>query len=153
VVQDYITGLKALLYTNGRGGGPGQRKPRDRTPALVKDAIDLSDDYDLVATDSGRDVQTFGPYLRDKRRFLAAKAAAAETFGARDGTETGWTRTVPAPTPGTTPPPDGATPVERAVGCGLKAVGAYKSLDVHAQVIALVNEVGDRQRAVPILTG
>lgn len=161
VVQDYITGLKALLYMNGRGDGEPQdrRRPRD-TAALVKDTIDLSDDYDLVSSavlpkyngNGGVAGPKFGPYLRDRRRAKAA-GMAAEMLD----TTTGTTRTptvdvtvandVPVPVggddkKGTTEKISTTTPIERVVGCGLKAVGAYKSLDPRAQVVALVNEVG-----------
>lgn len=153
VVQDYITGLKALLYTDG---GSAARERRDDHPrpatvaALVKDSIDLSDDYELVAgaADQGseRAAQGFGPYLRDKR--CSQAVAASEAFGgADDGKETPTVTIVPK---------NGnddnggdrkelTTPVERVVGRALKNVGAYLSLDRRAQVVALVNEVGCRQ--------
>lgn len=150
VVQDYITGLKALLYMNGGGG---KRRPTQRRPtvALVKDTIDMSDDYDLVsssaaaAADRGGDGKPkFGPYLRSKRCAEASEAAAG-MVSAMQGTGPGRAVEAPEVVRDTVTPDVNdcaqATPVERAVGCALKAVGAYKSLDNRAQVVALVNEV------------
>ncbi|XP_022182624.1 dihydropyrimidine dehydrogenase [NADP(+)] [Myzus persicae] len=149
VVQDYITGLKALLYMNGGGGGE-RRRP---TAALVKDSIDLSDDYDVVSTaaavaDKSGGKPMFGPYLRN-RRCEQASFAAADMVDTIQGTKSnGVDRkpelagTVPAPkeTDDGLVPAAASTPVELVVGRALKAVGAYKSLDRRAQVVALVNE-------------
>lgn len=147
IVQDYITGLKALLYTNGGGGRQERSRP---TAALVKDTIDLSDDYDIVSTSSSVADQNggtpkFGPYLRNRRRELAT-GAAADMVCAIEGTKPDRSDSTPVPA-ATVPEQEenaddpAATPVERAVGRSLKAVGAYKSLDNRAQVVALVNEV------------
>lgn len=156
VVQDYITGLKALLYMNGMGGDKGREKQSRPTPALVKDSIDLSDDYDIVSTtasiaDQKGNKPMFGPYLRNKRREQAS-GAAADMANTIQGTKTngvGQTPelviTVPEPEPEETNddlvPAPVETPVEMVVGRSLKAVGTYKSLDNRAQVVALVNEV------------
>jgi len=153
VVQDYITGLKALLYTNC-GGGDKQRKKRIHpTPALVKDSIDLSDDYDIVSTtavvaDQSGGKSMFGPYLRN-RRCEQASSAAAEMVSSIQGIKSNGVDQTPEQA-GTVPaweetnddraPVSVATPVELVVGRALKGVGAYKSLDRRAQVVALVNE-------------
>lgn len=148
VVQDYITGLKALLYMNA-GGGTQRGTQRRPTAALVKDTIDLSDDYDTVASSavadrSGNGKPKFGPYLRS-RRCSEASEAAAEMVSAMQGTKPGKAVAAPEAVPETVAQEISGcaevTPVERAVGCALKAVGAYKSLDNRAQVVALVNEV------------
>lgn len=137
----------------------GRREERRPTPALVKDTVDLSDEYDLVAAVAGQNdsgVQTFGPYLRDKRRNLAA-GAAAEMLGAKEGTKPDLKASVEGsvstPTRNVGGGSVGMTPVERAVGCSLKNVGAYKSLDRRAQVVALVNEVGTRRTCVMLANG
>lgn len=156
VVQDYITGLKALLYADS-GSAARERRDEHYRPAtaaaLIKDSIDLSDDYDLVAgaADQGseRSAQGFGPYLRDKR--CSQAVAASEAFG--DAADGGKTPTVTTVVPKNGNDDNGGgggrreltTPVERAVGRALKTVGAYLSLDKRAQVVALVNEVGCRQ--------
>lgn len=152
VVQDYITGLKALLYMNGNVGGERreyqeQRKP---TPALVKDTVDLSDDYELIveaaADQSGNGGPKFGPYLQNQRRAQAVEAAtdilstmngivmektiSKKPVLAPEGDHTTTKKTITK-----------MTPVESIVGCALKGVGAYKLLDRQAQVVALVNEV------------
>lgn len=152
MVQDYITGLKALLYMNGGGGG-SKRQPAQRHPtaALVKDTIDLSDDYDLVVSSAaaaadraGNGKPKFGPYLRNRRRSEAFEAAS-EMVSAMRGTGPDIAAATPEVVRETVAPETGghaeASPVERAVGCALKTVGAYKSLDNRAQVVALVNEV------------
>lgn len=152
VVQDYITGLKALLYMNGRGGAAERCEKRQPTPALVKDALDLSDDYDEVIAAVGWDgVQTFGPYLRAKRCAQATRAAAQSLGGAKNSAVpdvAGSAASAKTVSPvkensdGNARGQGSMTPVERAVGHALKTVGAYKSLDRRAQVVALVNEVG-----------
>lgn len=161
VVQDYITGLKALLYMNGRGDSEPQERRRPTTAALVKDTIDLSDDYDLVSSavlpeyngNGGVAGPKFGPYLRDQRRAKAA-GVAAEMLEMTKGTTR--TPTIDGTVAKNVSVPVGhddkgtmtktstttTTPIERVIGSGLKAVGAYKSLDRRAQVVALVNEVG-----------
>ncbi|XP_025414700.1 dihydropyrimidine dehydrogenase [NADP(+)] isoform X2 [Sipha flava] len=149
VVQDYITGLKALLYMNGGGGGKRQPVQRRPTAALVKDMIDLSDDYDLVTSSTaaadrcGNAKPKFGPYLRSRRRSEASEAAS-EMVSTMRGARSGRAAAMPETARGTVAPgiDDHAegTAVERAVGRALTAVGAYKSLDNRAQVVALVNE-------------
>lgn len=151
VVQDYITGLKALLYMNGNGGGE-RREQRMPTPALVKDTIDLSDDYDLVveaaADQGGNGGPKFGPYLQNQRRAQAV-GAATEILCTMNGkmvpkgtvtAETAPVTEVGRATANTVQTTE-LTPVESVVGCALKGVGAYKLLDKKAQVVALVNEV------------
>lgn len=152
IVQDYITGLKALLYMNGISGEERQVEPRRPTAALVKDSIDLSDDYDIVLTtaavaDKSGGKPMFGPYLRNRRCEQASVAAASmvDTIQGNksNGAERKPARTVPAlkVTNDGLVPTAVSTPVESVVGRALKAVGAYKSLDRRAQVVALVNEV------------
>ncbi|XP_026816889.1 dihydropyrimidine dehydrogenase [NADP(+)] [Rhopalosiphum maidis] len=153
VVQDYITGLKALLYTNGGGGDKRREKRIHPTPALVKDSIDLSDDYDIVSTtaavaDQSGGKSMFGPYLRS-RRCEQASGAAADMVSSIQGTKSNGVDQTPEQMV-TVPASEEtnedlvsvpvATPVELVVGRALKAVGAYKSLDRRAQVVALVNE-------------
>lgn len=140
---------------NGRDQVGGER--RRPTTALVKNMMDLSDDYDLLTADKGGESASvsgpmFGPFLRD-RRCAQAAGAAAEMLGTVEGTTLQtMTKTVPVPDGkgcgGGANENDNAdccatkTLVERAVGSSLKSVGAYKSLDRRAQVIALINEVG-----------
>ncbi|VVC41510.1 Hypothetical protein CINCED_3A005819 [Cinara cedri] len=156
IVQDYITGLKALLYMNSRGDSQ-QHERRRPTAALVKDTIDLSDDYDLVASDvseyNGNEMSgkpKFGPYLRDQRCTKAVKVAA-EMLEMMEGTTNAPLKNVMTVANVSTPigdvdkdivkkTPTITTPIERVIGCGLKTVGAYKVLDQRAQVVALVNE-------------
>lgn len=147
VVQDYITGLKALLYMNSSDRVQERKRP---TAALVKDSLDLSDDYDDIVsstvTDKGDGGPLFGPYLRDRRRAHAV-GAATEILNTIQGENVAKSELVAKKTPtsrGNENDPTAVvtmSPVERAVGSGLKAVGAYKSLDRRAQVVALVNEV------------
>lgn len=158
IVQDYITGLKALLYMKNQNNSVLQKhRP---TNALVKDTIDLSDDYDLVSSpvlknnsDVGGGGPKFGPYLRDQR-YTQAVGAAAEMLELIEGTNKATTMDTPTAEMVSTPVRDDddegtvkkttttTSPVERIIGCGLKTIGTYKSLDQRAQVVALVNEVG-----------
>jgi len=143
------------LYTNSRGAEERQVEPRRPTAALVKDSIDLSDDYDIVSTtaavaDKNGGKPKFGPYLRNMRCEQASGAAAnmVDTIQGNklNGVERKPVKTVPAPkvTNDGLVPAAVSTPVEMVVGRALKAVGAYKSLDRRAQVVALVNEVSTR---------
>lgn len=154
VVQDYITGLKALLYMNGMGGDKRREKQSRPTPALVKDSIDLSDDYDIVSTTASMADQKgskpmFGPYLRNKRREQASSAATdmANTIQGTKTNRVGQTPKLVVTDPELEEsiddlvPVSAKTPVEMVVGRSLKAVGTYKALDNRAQVVALVNEV------------
>jgi len=137
---------------NGRGGEERQLEQRRPTAALVKDSIDLSDDYDIVSTtaavaDKSGGKPMFGPYLKN-RRCEQASGAAADMVDTIQGNKSNAAerkpaRTVPAPkvTNDGLVPAAVSTPVELVVGRALKAVGAYKSLDRRAQVVALVNEV------------
>lgn len=154
--------MKALLYANNRDTGNGGER---RAPRLVKNTIDLSDDYDLVSHKATNRVEEnfgpmFGPYLQTRRRVQAAKAAAEmfDTVNGAAGTAseivseprkevTGGDRgRVPATTVTTANTTNNViTPVERVVGRGLKNVGAYKSLDQRAQVVALINEVRSKK--------
>lgn len=159
IVQDYITGLKALLYMNGRDvDGVVTERPEGcrPSPALVKDTLDLSDDYDVIASaDRGDGAQTFGPYLREMRHAQATEAAARMFGVTKESKELKDSKgSVSVSTEkgrGVGGVPQTATPVERAVGRLLKNVGAYKSLDRRAQVVALVNEVGLFHTVVPFL--
>lgn len=149
VVQDYITGLKALLYMNGKGSVE-QQEQRKPTPALVKDMIDMSDDYDLVVESTANQGENggpkFGPYLQKQRRSQAIEAAT-EMISTMKGTVTKEIvskEMVPEPEDrhtGTKTTTTKMTPIESIVGCALKGVGPYKLLDNKAQVVALVNEV------------
>jgi len=137
---------------NGGSGKERQVEPRRPTAALVKDSIDLSDDYDIVLTaaavaDKSGGKPMFGPYLKNRRCEQASGAAASMVDTIQGNKSSGAERkpaiTVPAPkvTNDGLVPTAVSTPVESVVGRALKAVGAYKSLDRRAQVVALVNEV------------
>jgi len=140
---------------NGVGGEKRQVGRHRPTAALVKDSIDLSDDYDIFSTtaamaDKRDGLPMFGPYLRKKRHEQACSAAADITI--KSGIKLNIPKQKPEPA-GTVPAPKEtdnglvpavSTPVELVVGRALKTVGAYKSLDRRAQVVALVNEVSMR---------
>lgn len=161
VVQDYITGLKALLYMNGRER-PAERRRPTVGMALVKEMVDLSDDYELVSSAAtseppSSDEPKFGSYLRDRRCNQAIRVASqmTETIGktelrvqrAMDDTTTKPKEVLISETnrdylvEETSTSGVMETPVERVVGRSLKSVGAYKALDKNAQVVALINEV------------
>jgi len=137
---------------NGVGGEERQVERRRPTAALVKDSIDISDDYDIVSTaaavaDKSCGKPMFGPYLKN-RRCEQASGAAADMVDTIQGTKSNRADRNPARTVPTLKvtdvgsiPATVSTPVELVVGRSLKAVGAYKSLDRRAQVVALVNEV------------
>lgn len=132
----------------------GQQKRQRPTAALVKDSINLSDDYDNILSskatnksDDGVGGPLFGPYLRDRRCTQAVGAATDMLDIIIQGKNVGKSELIAKKTPTFKGNEDDPTtvstmsPVERAVGSGLKGVGAYKSLDSRAQVVALVNEV------------
>lgn len=147
---------------NGVGGDERQGGRHRPTTALVKDSIDLSDDYDIFSTtaamaDKRDGLPMFGPYLKKKRREQAGSAAADIII--RSLIKSNIPKQNPEPAGTVSAPkeanngvvPAVSTPVELVVGRALKTVGAYKSLDRRAQVVALVNEVSMRVIFPPLI--
>lgn len=154
VVQDYITGLKALLWLQanpppqvGQQGWSGQSPPQvplqkgKPAPVLVKHSVDLSDDLEGLngnVTATGSQGPYFGPYLRDRRRADVVNAAI------RLDDNLGPEPKLRAPGTVNVNGTDALTPVERLVGRSLPSVGPYNDLDKKAQRVALVNDVRNR---------
>lgn len=142
-------------------GGKRRERRRPTGVALVKDIVDLSDDYELVSSAATAEQPSsgdpkFGSYLRNRRCNQAIRVASqmneiigGTTLRVQTAVDDTMTKSKEVPTSETNkdslieqnPTMLTETPVEQVVGRSLKSVGAYKSLDRSAQVVALINEV------------
>lgn len=124
VVNDYITGLKALLYLKSRPdleGWEGQAPPTPRHQ--------LGKPVPRVQELVGKQLPHFGPYEAERQRLLAEHHHQA-------GVSTEPPAPVrPAPAPATTPPA-----IKDLVGFSLSHIGTYNQLDNKQQVVALIDE-------------
>lgn len=123
VVQDYITGLKCLLYMRAR---------EDLARWDYQSPPDKQADYGSMA--APRPVHTklpnFGPYAEEKRRLLREYFAKADIVA------------VPAASAAAAPPPKAgdAPKLQAVVGKALNRIGTYNQLTNKEQVVALVDE-------------
>jgi len=117
VVQDYITGLKCLLYMQSREDlkqWDGQSPPKPRT---VQEII----------SKRGSVFPHFGPY-EDKNKELKKKEWLAKDLQAVEEQ--------PAPPP----QPKQVVSINQVLGAALDKIGQYNDLDSSQQVVALVDE-------------
>lgn len=122
VVQDYISGLKALLYMRSSqeyAAWDGQSPP---TPAhqLGKKVIRVAD---LI----GHDLPNFGPYKKE-RIDLVAKAKQSKDISA-----------LPAPQRPLSAPVRNIVSVRDVIGQALPMIGTYNDLNNKEQVVALID--------------
>lgn len=120
VIQDYITGLKALLYLQARKdlkGWDGQSPPLGISPskAIPQDPA------------QGKSLPHFGPYERERRRLLQ------EYFLKKDLLSD-------VPSPRQLPSNEPAPHIEDVLGRSLQYITNYNSLNNKEQVVAIVNE-------------
>lgn len=124
VVDDYITGLKALLYlqtVEGLEEWDGQSPPTARTQK-GKPVIDLQSQIGRAA------LPNFGPYAKEKAALLAAEKKN--------------TNILDTPLPANRPSnkQTAMTPkVAEVIGKALDKIGGYKDLDSRQHVIALID--------------
>lgn len=121
VIDDYITGLKALLYLRGLTnleGWTGQSPPTT-VHQKGKPIIPVKDD-------NGKALSHFGPYKEKREKIIAELKKTSETTNEVES------RTI---TNNVT-----STAVKQVIGESLRYVSPYKHLDNSEQVVALVNE-------------
>lgn len=124
LIDDYVSGLKALLYLKALElpGWDGQSPPRTKQ-YKGKPVVSLQS-----FLDKGKVLPRFGPYEKERE----ASVHAARQRGALQ--------------PEPEPPRVAAAPqkpvprVQDIVGAAVASIGSYKSLDNTAQVVALVDE-------------
>lgn len=126
VIDDYTTGLKALLYLQSiqeLDAWDGQSPPTART-YKGKSVVSLSD---VV----GKTLPNFGPFAKEKRELVAkSKSQQLDLLG--DNSLRDQNR--PAHKPKSLP----AT-VEQVIGRALSAIGTYNELDNKQHVVALID--------------
>ena len=115
VIDDYLTGLKALLYLDGieeLKEWDGQSPPTARTykGKTVSSAIENA---------IGKNLPNFGPYAREKKEILAGQKASMDLLK-----ENSVTANRPAHEPKKMPPK-----VAEVIGRALDAIGTYNDLD------------------------
>jgi len=123
VVDDYITGLKALLYLQNLEGTEewdGQSPPTARTqkgkPALsVRDVI-------------GKDLPSFGPYAKERAEVIAEQKMTADLL------DRPLEVNRPASKLKSLPPK-----VAEVIGKALDKIGQYSDLDNREHVVALID--------------
>ncbi|CAG4990690.1 unnamed protein product [Colias eurytheme] len=125
VVEDYITGLKALLYLRSKGldGWIGQSPPtfKHQKGKPVQTLYD----------ENGKVLAHFGPYNQKREELLHAIREKSDLL---DG------NTVQSPLANGT---NGVTEVPKikdVLGLALPRIGAYKQLDNTKQVVALIDD-------------
>jgi len=123
VVDDYITGLKALLYLSTLEGleeWDGQSPPTLRTQK-GKPVVALQS---LI----GRDLPNFGPYAKERANLIAEHKKSVDLLA--------------QPLPVNRPPnkQTAMTPkVAEVIGRALDSIGTYSDLDNRQHVIALID--------------
>jgi len=123
VVDDYITGLKALLYlqtVEGLEEWDGQSPPTART-MKGKPVVKLQSQI-------GRDLPNFGPFAKEKAALLAAEKKNTSLLD------------TPLPPNRPANKQSAMTPkVAEVIGKALDKIGGYKDLDSRQHVIALID--------------
>lgn len=122
VIDDYISGLKALLYLQSLGldGWQGQSPP---TPVHQRGKP--------VPAVHGKRLPHFGPYKKEREQVVAERLRDADLLDDRSH----WQPGRPAAQP-QQPIPS----VQDVIGRSLPRIGPYSSLDNTQQVVALVND-------------
>jgi len=123
VVDDYITGLKALLYLQNLEGvesWDGQSPPIARTQK-GKPVVALKD---LI----GRDLPSFGPYAKERAEIVAAEKKSADLLADP------ITQNRPPNKLKSLPPK-----IAEVIGRALDKIGTYSELDNREHVIALID--------------
>eukprot|EP00667_Euglena_gracilis_P001361 EG_transcript_1360 len=126
VVQDYISGLRALLYLKARPdlrGWLGQSPPAGAVPVPHPGERDMED---LCGGDRG---PRFGPYLKGRHR---AKAQALRERGLPNG-EPPKEDVVP-------PVPERIPTLQEEIGRALHRITNWSNLPIREQVVAVVDQ-------------
>ncbi|XP_044255499.1 dihydropyrimidine dehydrogenase [NADP(+)] isoform X2 [Tribolium madens] len=124
LIDDYCTGLKALLYLDGRlprwdGQSPPTFKHQKGKPVIS------------IRNEDSKALPHFGPYLKQREEKL--KNLKRETILHHNGRENGY------PTNGVQVPSK-VPKINEMIGRALPRIGAYKKLDNTKQVVALIDD-------------
>eukprot|EP00050_Salpingoeca_kvevrii_P006076 m.287291 g.287291 ORF g.287291 m.287291 type:complete len:1028 (-) comp11749_c0_seq1:233-3316(-) len=128
VIDDYITGLKTLLYLESRQDlaewdGQSPPTPRHQLGKPVPKVQDII----------GKSLPHFGPFLEKRRELLAKARKQGNAIDVEKDKEIEIIR----------PPPQPAKPVpavKDVIGVTLPTIGKYNDLDNKQQVVALIDE-------------
>ncbi|CAH0750695.1 unnamed protein product [Diatraea saccharalis] len=128
VVEDYITGLKALLYLRSLGldGWSGQSPPtfKHQKGKPVETLYDTN----------GKVLAHFGPYVKQREDILHEKRMKSDILCANQ-TEKQYEGKVNSVTE--------VPKIKDVLGAALPRIGAYKTLDNTKQVVALIDDVSN----------
>ncbi|KAJ8957488.1 hypothetical protein NQ318_020514 [Aromia moschata] len=129
LINDYCTGLKAILYLDGKlAGWEGQSPP---TPKHQKGKISVP-----LYDENGKKLPPFGPYQKKREEQLSKLYKPCKENGGSDGHISNQNNDVD-----TNNVNGGQIPkVKDIVGRALPRIGAYKKLDNTKQVIALIDD-------------
>jgi dihydropyrimidine dehydrogenase (NADP+) len=125
LVDDYISGLKTLLYMQtleGVDDWDGQSPPTART-YKGKPVVDLQSQI-------GRDLPNFGPYAKEKAEVMAGRKLNEDLLGEEklpSSNRPANKQRLMTPT------------VEKVIGAALDRIGTYNDLDNKQHVIALID--------------
>eukprot|EP00053_Salpingoeca_punica_P017020 m.162712 g.162712 ORF g.162712 m.162712 type:complete len:1037 (-) comp17096_c0_seq1:101-3211(-) len=128
VIQDYITGLKALLYLKSRAdlvGWDGQSAPTPRHQ--------LGKPVPQIAELVGKGLPNFGAFA-EKRAEIVAEHKSKEDLLSEEKVKAVQSIR-PAPAPAAQPPT-----IKDVLGVALPTIGTYGDLDNKQQVVALIDE-------------
>jgi len=125
VVDDYITGLKALLYLSNVEGleeWDGQSPPTARTQK-GKPVVSV---MDVI----GKNLPNFGPYAKEKAELIAEQKRKEKILSEENGPD----QNRPANKLKSLPPK-----VAEVIGKALDKIGTYSDLDNREHVVALID--------------
>ncbi|CAH0397772.1 unnamed protein product [Chilo suppressalis] len=124
VVEDYITGLKALLYIRSMGldGWSGQSPPtfKHQKGKPVQTLYDSN----------GKVLAHFGPYVKKREEILHEKRLKSDILGNNKVDSPFEANDIV----------DQVPRIKDVVGAALPRIGAYKNLDNTKQVVALIDD-------------
>lgn len=128
VVEDYKSGLQALLYLESRpdlANWDGQSPPTPRHQ--------LGRPIAGVADMVGKTLPNFGAFVQEKKRLVATVKQTTDLLD--DGVIAEIKSYRPAP-----PSPATVTPLSKVVGVAVPRIGTYTDLDNKQQMVALIDE-------------
>ncbi|CAH0547960.1 unnamed protein product [Brassicogethes aeneus] len=131
LIDDYCTGLKALLYLDGRLPGWDGQSPPTYKNQKGKPVQSLYDH-------NGKKLPHFGDYQKQREQQLEKlhreNKVSEESLMHHDGKTCGYTNGFEAASTGNAPS------IKDVIGRSLPQIGAYKKLDNTKQVVALIDD-------------
>uniref|UniRef100_V5GTH2 Dihydropyrimidine dehydrogenase [NADP(+)] n=1 Tax=Anoplophora glabripennis TaxID=217634 RepID=V5GTH2_ANOGL len=137
LINDYCTGLKALLYLDGRLAGWEGQSPPSFKNQKGKPVIPLYDE-------NGIKLPHFGPYQKKREAQLSKLykecRVKEELIPHHDGAQINFSNGVAAPSQNCGGASKKIPKVQDIIGRALPRIGAYKELDNSKQVVALIDD-------------